>query len=1125
MTGEELNVSNAGQGMETYRETAVAFDNLIVQVGRAIAAAQESMDQNQVQFQRQIAQALKEGKLRRLEVPPMNAYALPETTLYLKMGLSIDYSEDSQGPALSAVPLNATTTNRNDIDIESATEIRLRFVSVPQTQEPPGTEPAAMTPQQVLEIVEKDERIIPIKEELETLTPQVTYKKNSRLWIVVYLEAGEARLVVLVDDRKVEVAVVIDQKLPPTDADLEPIGQPIFHLEAVTPEKGKQGDILTIHGDNFLTLAGQTQLFVDARPLPALRLSMNSICFKLPGWAVNGDLKVITPLGSAERKAAFFPVPRFEDFQPRRGGFDALKQRGTTLSVYGANLRHGWTIQFATGALGKNVRVVSPGRINVEVPEKAGTGPLTLVQGEYRQSLDQLFFMLPRLDSVSPRQARVGEEVTLTGNCLAAVNEIEVGDAVIDAEDFSLHTPTLIRFNLPPGASDGHIKVRETIAGSGENAEASSRDIFYVVPRITGFGSPVGIPGHLLTIYGEGLDPEPGMMSLLFDAVNGINEAPVLAVAPDRKSLTTRVPMDAATGFVLLLRKRVYSDSSPLDTSDLSINKLTVLTMEGAAADLVLDERFVGEEPDPARWTPETGTWAIDKGMLSSGEGTARLGLIQALNLERFTLAADILGAERFGFSLVPTGGSTYLQVWLDLLATTPALTWSRIDSSGRRHYLEGVPLALVSGQNHLVQLKVEKITVEEKQLLELTILLDQEAVHSYRWNIQKAGLLALLADSPEQRWDNVILLKTDTLSLPEPSLYRFGQIPELPELPPLGVEGFEPVKGAPGTEVKISGQGLDEAARFLFGGVEAQVLEAGGNFARVLVPPGARTGPIEVQGRGGAIITTRQQPFLVPPRITGLSPLPVLAGGQLHISGDNLPTRLDTFTVSLLGTPAAVTGLSPTMMTVWVPDTAGQGKVELTYEGFSAEAPTLLAVNREHILLDMLARAENAVWTSSAGPVTFGVLSRAPREPSVRILGSERLEDDRVYGPVLYVTPPAPDLRALTGKYPRVELPPGRIELRLNFGMLWSATATPEEAADVDGILFEVSFKETDTGTETTLLPRIACIHDGSPEHFIIDASAIAEKKGQLIMSILAGRTGLRDEAAIINASLVHVI
>jgi hypothetical protein len=1121
-TLDSYQYDTAASGMEKYRETAVAFDNLIVQVGRAIAAAQESMDLSQVNFQRQVAAAVKEGKLRRLEVPPINAYTMPETTLYLKMGLSIDYSEESKGPALSAVPLNATTTNRNDIDIESATEIRLRFVSVPQSQEPPGAAPSVLTPEQVREIVEQDERVAPLKEELEKLTPDVDYKEDSRLWIIVYLEAGEARLVVLVDDRTSEVAVVIDKKLPPTDAELAPIEAPV--LENIEPAGGKRGDILTIHGDNFLTLAGQTVLSIDDRPVPPVRFSMKTISFKVPGWAVRGDIKITTPLGSTGKTGAFTPIPTFERFEPKQGAFDALRQRGTWLSVYGNNLRHGCNIEFATGAQSKNVQVISPGQVKVEVPEDAGTGPLTLVFGQYRQSLVQLFFMLPRVDQVTPRQARVGEEVTLTGNFLANVTEVVVGEAEILCQEFTFHTSTRICFLVPPGASDGPIRVRETISGSGESSEISTRDIFYVVPRITGFGSAVGVPGNLLTIHGEGLDPDPDMMSLIFEARTGISEAPVLAVTSYRKSLTTRVPMDAATGFVLLLRKRVYSDSSPLDTSDLSVNKLTILTIEGAPSDLVLDERFDSEELDPARWTPEVGTWSIDAGMLASAKGTARLKRTEPLNLDQFSIYADILNAERFGFSMVPAGGSTYLQVWVDLLAENPALTWTRINTKGQQEYLGGIPLAVLSGQNHLVQLNVKKIREEEKELLELAFLLDQEEVHTYRWDVLKVGTLALLADSINQRWDNVVILKGDYLSLPEPDLYRFGSIPEIPELPGLKIDTFEPAKGAPGTEVKLTGGGLDAAVRVFFGGVEAEVIEAAGTLARVKVPAGARTGPIEVRGRAGMIVTTRDKRFLVPPEITGFVPERILAGRELRIMGTNLPTELDTFVVEILDQSASVVAAAPSMLTVLVPDTAGKGKVTLGYEGFTAEAPTLLEINRETLLWDLVEKAENAVWTSGSGEVRFGVLSEDTREPSVQLRPSERLEDDRVYVPVLYVHPPAPDLRALQGTYPELEVPQGRVELRMGFGMLWSAAPASEEAADVDGVVFEIGFKLADSGEEITLLPRVTCVHDGSLERFVIDAGSIAGKKGQLKVSIYAGRTGLRDDAAIVNGKLVQV-
>ena len=78
-TLDSYKYDTAASGMEKYRETAVAFDNLIVQVGRAIAAAQQNMDENQVLFQRQVAKALQEIEECRAM---MNCW-LPAGCLYL----------------------------------------------------------------------------------------------------------------------------------------------------------------------------------------------------------------------------------------------------------------------------------------------------------------------------------------------------------------------------------------------------------------------------------------------------------------------------------------------------------------------------------------------------------------------------------------------------------------------------------------------------------------------------------------------------------------------------------------------------------------------------------------------------------------------------------------------------------------------------------------------------------------------------------------------------------------------------------------------------------------------------------------------------------------------------------
>jgi len=1098
-------------GLQRYRETALAFDDLIVQVGRAVSRAQEALDRRQSDFQRQVAAALQAGTLRRLDVPPVSAYTLPETKLELKIGLSMSAPEGGGPPRVDAVPLNATTTNQSDIDVEAATEVKLRFVSVPPSEEPPGSPPSALTPDEARALAGEPPWLSRWLAALTGVTALTDFVEDERLWLASWLAAREPVAVALIDDRRGERVAVFAGLQRPGDETLAPVGSP--RIRRIDPVSGLRGDLVTLHGEDFLTLGGQTAVRVDGRPVPAMRLSMGAVSFKVPGWAVRGDVEVETALGTTgdAGRGLFLPLPTFESFEPRRGVYDSHRRRGTWISVTGHNLRSGCTLRFAGGAVSESVEVLSPSRLQAQVPEGAGSGPLTLVFGEHEQTLPEPFFLLPRVERVSPRQARVGEEVAVTGDALAEVAEIAVGAATVPRTDFTLHTGTEIRFRVPPGATDGPLRLR-TVSGGlpGEEAgEVASRDLFYVVPRIIGFAQPVVTRGQLLTIRGEGLDPDPEMMTLLFDAEGGLAEAPVLAVAADRGSLTTRVPMEAVTGYVLLLRKRVYSEVSAEDTSDRSANKLTVLGPDGDTSDLLLEERFDG---DLSRWSSEAGSWRIEDGLLAS-EGTSRLGFAPAAPEERLSLYAEVLRAERFGFALLPEDGGDRLQAWVDLASSSPALTWSTVDPRGKQTLLGGVPLAVLAGGDHLAQLRLGDGTV--------TLRLDQEDVHSQEW-AAAVQRVALLADSPTQRWDNVVLLRTDTLALPAPELYRFGSVPPPPQPPSLQITSLAPTRGPEGTEVTVEGIGLDGAARFFLGGVEAEVREATGDRATVVVPSGARSGPLEVHGRGGAVVTSTER-FVVPPEILDLVPSRVLAGESVAVIGSNLPSLDEEVEVRVLEQQARVLAVSSTMLTVQVPAVVGTGPVSLRSEGFTALAPGPLEVRREEVVLDLIEEAGEARWATLAGEVALGAPGEAG-DAAVQRRERERLEDGRDHGPVLYLRPPSPSLHSLRGAYPVGPLPSGPLELRIAFGVLATAEPAPDEAAEADGVVFEMGFLPTGSAEEVTLLPRVACIHDGSLELFVLDAGSLAGQEGELIVAVYPGRTGLRDEAALATAALVAV-
>ena len=151
----------------------------------------------------------------------------------------------------------------------------------------------------------------------------------------------------------------------------------------------------------------------------------------------------------------------------------------------------------------------------------------------------------------------------------------------------------------------------------------------------------------------------------------------------------------------------------------------------------------------------------------------------------------------------------------------------------------------------------------------------------------------------------------------------------------------------------------------------------------------------------------------------------------------------------------------------------------------------------------------------SFGAPPTYG-------GAAVQSRSKELLEDGFTYSSVIFVRPPNPGERALRGEFPVMTMPSGRLELRIGFGMLASARPLPEEMALADGVMFEIAFELEQGGETIPLLPRTASVHDGILDRLSIDAGSIAGRRGRVILSVFAGRNGLRDDAALVDGRLV---
>ncbi|MFP6929428.1 IPT/TIG domain-containing protein, partial [Xanthomonas hortorum pv. gardneri] len=151
-----------------------------------------------------------------------------------------------------------------------------------------------------------------------------------------------------------------------------------------------------------------------------------------------------------------------------------------------------------------------------------------------------------------------------------------------------------------------------------------------------------------------------------------------------------------------------------------------------------------------------------------------------------------------------------------------------------------------------------------------------------------------------------------------------------------LAIFTFSPGRGAPGTTVKIKGQGFSTTATqnaVKFNGVVATTVAATVNEITATVPAGATTGPISVAL--GTAVAASSVNFVVDaaaavPTITSVAPTLVAVGEQVTIAGKQLLPVVGQTSTLLNGRAVATSSSSNTQIVFPVPTKVGSGKVTI---------------------------------------------------------------------------------------------------------------------------------------------------------------------------------------------------
>ncbi|PTY30890.1 hypothetical protein XAP3CFBP6996_002200 [Xanthomonas citri pv. fuscans CFBP 6996] len=151
-----------------------------------------------------------------------------------------------------------------------------------------------------------------------------------------------------------------------------------------------------------------------------------------------------------------------------------------------------------------------------------------------------------------------------------------------------------------------------------------------------------------------------------------------------------------------------------------------------------------------------------------------------------------------------------------------------------------------------------------------------------------------------------------------------------------LAIFTFSPGRGAPGTTVKIKGQGFSTTATqnaVKFNGVVATTVAATVNEITATVPAGATTGPVSVAV--GTAVAASPVNFVVDaaaavPTITSVAPTLVAVGEQITIAGKQLLPVVGQTSTLLNGRAVATSSSSNTQVAFPVPAKVGSGKVTI---------------------------------------------------------------------------------------------------------------------------------------------------------------------------------------------------
>ncbi|MEO6914730.1 MAG: IPT/TIG domain-containing protein [Chitinophagaceae bacterium] len=233
---------------------------------------------------------------------------------------------------------------------------------------------------------------------------------------------------------------------------------------------------------------------------------------------------------------------------------------GDTLRFIGTNLNIVSGIEL-TGASVPKISFVKQTNelILIIMPKETVKGFVTLKtpQGDIK-SKTALDLMVPVMITSIPKEARPGDNITITGNYLNWVNYVTFAkDKSVDSSGIVSRSLDKLVVKVPANAQTG--KITLTYGGTMPGYLDSDSILIVTLPSITGIAPNPAKVADNLTITGLNLDLAWGVL------FTGVTQADTVMVSKSATMIVVKVPAGAKKGKVTILAPSKVMVQSPVD--------------------------------------------------------------------------------------------------------------------------------------------------------------------------------------------------------------------------------------------------------------------------------------------------------------------------------------------------------------------------------------------------------------------------------------------------------------------------------------------------------------------------------------------------------------------------------